>query len=180
MQKYIDWTKIVLGFLLCLVFRLLPVRPPNIEPLLAAQMPFAKTYGPAVGFSFAFLSIVLFDVLVGKVGIWTLVTASAYGILGVWSYSFFKKREMKRINYVKFAILGTLFFDAVTGLTVGPLVFNQSFMVTLVGQIPFTIMHLIGNVTFAFVFSPLIYTYLSSNKAVDVYVSRLIFSSSKI
>lgn len=180
MQKYIDWTKIVLGFLLCLVFRLLPVRPPNIEPLLAAQMPFAKTYGPAVGFSFAFLSIVLFDVLVGKVGIWTLVTASAYGVLGVWSYSFFKKREMKRINYVKFAILGTLFFDAVTGLTVGPLVFNQSFMVTLVGQIPFTIMHLIGNVTFAFVFSPLIYTYLSSNKAVDVYVSRLIFSSSKI
>lgn len=180
MQKYIDWTKIVLGFVLCLVFRLVPVRPPNIEPLLATQMPFAKAYGPVVGFSFAFLSIVLFDILTAKVGIWTLITAFAYGVLGIWSVLFFKKREMKRINYVKFAVIGTLFFDAVTGLTVGPLFFNQTFLSALVGQIPFTIMHLIGNVTFAFVMSPLIYTYISTNKVVDKYMHRMIFSSSKI
>ena len=180
MQKYIDWTKIVLGFVLCLVFRLVPVRPPNIEPLLATQMPFSKAYGPVVGFSFAFLSIVLFDVITAKVGVWTLITAFAYGVLGIWSVLFFKKREMKRINYVKFAIIGTLFFDAVTGLTVGPLFFNQTFMQALIGQIPFTIMHLIGNVTFAYVMSPLIYTYISTSKIVDRYMSRIIFSSSKI
>jgi len=180
MQKYIDWSKIILGFVLCLVIRLVPVRPPNIEPLLATQMPFAKAYGPLVGFSFAFLSIVLFDLMVGKVGIWTLITAGAYGALGLWSVYFFKKREMKRINYVKFAILGTLFFDAVTGLTIGPVFFNQPFIAAAIGQIPFTILHLIGNVTFAFVFSPLIYTYISTNKAVDRYVSRVIFSSTKI
>lgn len=180
MQKYIDWTKIVLGFVLCLVFRLVPVRPPNIEPLLATQMPFSKAYGPVVGFSFAFLSIVLFDIITAKVGVWTLITAFAYGVLGIWSVLFFKKREMKRTNYVKFAIIGTLFFDAVTGLTIGPLFFNQTFMQSLIGQIPFTIMHLIGNVTFAYVMSPLIYTYISTNKSVDRYVSRIIFSSSKI
>ncbi len=180
MQKYIDWTKIVLGFVLCLVFRLVPVRPPNIEPLLATQMPFSKAYGPVVGFSFAFLSIVLFDVITAKVGVWTLITAFAYGVLGIWSVLFFKKREMKRMNYVKFAIIGTLFFDAVTGLTVGPLFFNQTFMQALIGQIPFTIMHLIGNVTFAYVMSPLIYTYISTSKVVDKYMSRIIFSSSKI
>jgi uncharacterized membrane protein len=180
MQRYIDWTKIVLGFVLCLVFRLIPVRPPNIEPLLATQMPFAKKYGPMIGFSFAFLSIVLFDLITMRVGIWTLITAFTYGVLGVWSVLFFKKREMKRINYVKFAIIGTLFFDAVTGLTIGPLFFNQTFMQSLIGQIPFTILHLIGNVTFAFVVSPLIYTYISTNKVVDRYVGRMIFSSSKI
>lgn len=180
MQKYIDWTKIVLGFVLCLVFRLVPVRPPNIEPLLATQMPFSKVYGPVVGFSFAFLSIVLFDIITAKVGVWTLITAFAYGVLGIWSVLFFKKREMKRINFVKFAIIGTLFFDAFTGLTVGPLFFNQTFMQALIGQIPFTIMHLIGNVTFAYVMSPLIYTYISTSKVVDKYMSRIIFSSSKI
>lgn len=180
MQKYIDWTKIVLGFVLCLVFRLVPMRPPNIEPLLATQMPFSKAYGPVVGFSFAFLSIVLFDVITAKVGVWTLITAFAYGVLGIWSVFFFKKREMKRINYVKFAIIGTVFFDAVTGLTIGPLFFNQTFMQALIGQIPFTIMHLIGNVTFAYVMSPLIYTYISTSKIVDRYMSRIIFSSSKI
>ncbi len=180
MQKFTDWTKIILGFVLCLVFRLIPVRPPNIEPLLATQMPFSKVYGPYVAFTFAFMSIVLFDVLVGKVGVWTLIVALAYGTLGIWSVFFFKKREMKRINYVKFAIIGTLFFDAVTGLTIGPLFFNQTFMSALIGQIPFTIMHLIGNVAFAYVVSPLIYTYISTNKVLDVYVKRIVFTSSKI
>lgn len=180
MQKYIDWSKIILGFVLCLLLRLVPFRPPNIEPLLATQMPFSKAYGPLVGFSFAFLSIALFDVLVGKVGVWTLITAGAYGVLGLWSVSFFKKREMKRMNYVKFAIIGTLFFDAVTGLTVGPLFFGQTLAGAFLGQIPFTVLHLIGNVTFAFVFSPLIYTYISTSKVVDRYVERVIFSSSKI
>jgi uncharacterized membrane protein len=180
MQKYIDWSKIVLGFVLCLVFRLVPVRLPNIEPLLATQMPFAKTYGPMVGFSFAFLSIVLFDVLVGKVGVWTIITAGAYGVLGLWSVSFFKKREMKRINYVKFAIIGTLFFDVVTGLTIGPLFFHQSFIAACIGQIPFTILHLIGNTTFAFFVSPVIYKYISTDTVVSRYVSKVVFSSSKI
>jgi uncharacterized membrane protein len=180
MQKYIDWTKIILGFVLCLVFRLVPVRPPNIEPLLATQMPFSKVYGPVVGFSFAFLSIVLFDAITMKVGVWTLIVAFTYGVLGIWSVLFFKKREMKRINYVKFAVIATLFFDAVTGLTIGPLFFNQTFMQALIGQIPFTILHLIGNVAFAYVMSPLIYTYISTNKVVERYIGRIIFSSSKI
>ena len=180
MQKITDWTKIILGFGICLIFRLIPVRLPNIEPVLATQMPFAKVYGNSVAFMFGFMSIVLFDILTFRVGIWTLVTATAYGTLGVWSVFFFKKREMKRINYAKFAILGTIFFDAVTGLTIGPLFFNQTFVQACIGQIPFTILHLIGNVTFALTVSPLVYTYISTNKFVDRYVQRMIFNSTKI
>lgn len=180
MQRYIDWTKIILGFTLCLVFRFVSVRPPNVEPILATQMPFAKVYGTYVSFMFGFMSIVLFDILTAKVGVWTLVTGVAYGMLGVGSVYFFKNREMKRINYVKFAVLATLFFDAVTGLTIGPLFFGQPFAQAFIGQIPFTIMHLMGNVMFAIVLSPLMHTYISTNKVVERYIGRMIFNSSKI
>ncbi|MEK7588318.1 MAG: hypothetical protein AAB438_00690 [Patescibacteria group bacterium] len=159
-----NWFKFGLGFIMCLLIRLFPFRPPNIEPILATQMPFSKRYGALAGFSFAFLSIVLYDLLTGTVGTWTFVTAGTYGVLGLWAYFFFKKREMKKLNYVKFAVLGTLFFDAVTGLSIGPLFFGQSFIEAFLGQIPFTLMHLAGNITFAIIISPLIYKYIIENK----------------
>ncbi len=180
MQKITEWTKIILGFAVCFVFRLIPGRIPNIEPVLATQMPFSKVYGSSIAFMFGFMSIVLFDIVTMKVGIWTLITSVSYGVLGVWSVFFFKKREMKRINYVKFAILGTIFFDAVTGLTIGPLFFNQTFVQAFIGQIPFTILHLIGNVTFALIVSPLVYTYISTNKVLEKYMERIVFIGQKI
>ena len=176
MQKITDWLKIISGFALCLAFRLIPIRPPNIEPLLAMQMPFAKVHGRLVGFVFAFMSIFLFDFLVGKLGLWTLITGITYGILGIWSVSFFKIRKMQRLNYVKFAIIGTLFFDAVTGLTIGPLFFGQSIMSAFVGQIPFTILHLIGSTTFAFFVSPLVYKYITTSCVFGKCVNRVLIS----
>jgi hypothetical protein len=60
--------------------------------------------------------------------------------------------------------MGTLFFDAVTGLTVGPIFFHQSFIASMVGQIPFTALHLIGNIAFAIILSPAIYSLLIKKK----------------
>lgn len=159
-----NWFKFSLGFIACLLIRLIPFRPPNIEPILATQMPFSKKYGALAGFTFAFLSIVLFDLITGKIGVWTLLTAGTYGVLGLWAYYFFKNRAMKKMNYVKFAIIGTLFFDAVTGLSIGPLFFGQSFSEAFFGQIPFTAMHLLGNITFAIILSPLVYKFIIENK----------------
>jgi uncharacterized membrane protein len=79
------------GFIACLLIRLIPFRPPNIEPILATQMPFSKAYGKIAGFLFAFLSMVLYDILTGKIGMWTFITASAYGFLGLWASIYFKK-----------------------------------------------------------------------------------------
>ncbi|MBP6866024.1 MAG: hypothetical protein KBC12_00565 [Candidatus Pacebacteria bacterium] len=162
-----DWFKFIVGFIACLLVRLIPFRPPNIEPILATQMPFSKKYGALAGFSFAFLSIVLYDLITAKVGMWTFVTAGTYGVLGLWAYFFFRKRKMEKLNYVKFAIIGTLFFDAVTGLSVGPLFFGQSFSEAFFGQIPFTAIHLIGNVSFALVLSPLIYKFVIENRKLE-------------
>jgi uncharacterized membrane protein len=168
MQTYKkNWLKYIVGFVACLLIRLIPFRPPNIEPILATQMPFSKAYGGIAGFSFAFFSMVLFDVLSSKVGMWTFITATAYGLLGLWASYFFKNRKSTPMNYAGFAVLATLAFDAVTGLSIGPLFFHQTFMSALVGQIPFTVLHLAGNVSFALVLSPLLYRYVVENKRLE-------------
>ncbi|HEY4502939.1 MAG TPA: ECF transporter S component [Candidatus Paceibacterota bacterium] len=161
-----NWLKYIIGFIACLLIRLLPFRPPNIEPILATQMPFSKAYGKIAGFSFAFLSMVLYDVITTQVGVWTLITASTYGLLGLWAALYFKNKSNNSWNYAKFAIMGTLAFDVVTGFSVGPLFFHQPFTEALIGQIPFTAMHLLGNISFAVFLSPLIYRFVIENKKI--------------
>lgn len=156
-----QWTRVFLAFLLCLVVRLIPFRAPNVEPLLAVQMPFAKRYGVAVGFLFGVASIVAYDIITGKIGVWTLITALAYGSLGILSALYFKNRAASRKNFVIFAVLGTLFYDAVTGLSIGPLFFHESFSIAFAGQIPFTALHLFGSIIFAALLSPAIYRSLT-------------------
>ncbi len=143
-----------------MVFRLIPFRAPNVEPVMATLMPLSKTYGKVMVFIFGFLSIVLFDSITSGFGIWTLVTAVAYGLLGLGASYYFKNRSGWK-NYALYAVVATIIYDAVTGLTIGPLFFHQSFMVSLVGQIPFTILHLLGNVSFAIVLSPVIEGWLA-------------------
>ncbi|MEX2052458.1 MAG: DUF6580 family putative transport protein [Candidatus Paceibacterota bacterium] len=170
MEKYTkNWPKITLGILVCLLMRLIPFRPPNIEPILATQMPFSKAYGPLIGFFFAFLGILLYDFATATFGVWTFLTAFTYGALGVWAFYFFRKREPSRLDYARFAVLGTLFFDAVTGLSLGPIFYGQSFMEALVGQIPFTLWHLLGNVSFALILSPAIYKFIIKNEKLEHY-----------
>lgn len=163
------------GFIVCLIIRLIPFRLPNIEPILTTTMPFSLRYGAAGGFLFGFFSIVIYDVILSKVGIWTLITAVLYGSLGVLSSYYFKSRESSRINYVKFAIAGTIYYDLISGIGIGVFVFKQSFMVTLLGQIPFTAMHLLGNIAFALILSPVIYRWVVNNNSLEfnILIKRL-------
>src|SRR3989344_477763 len=159
-----NYFKFTLALVLCLLVRMIPWRAPNVEPILATTMPMSRAYGAFVGFSFAVLSILLYDILTGTLGMWTFFTAGAYGIIGFGSASYFKKHKANRWSYVRFAIIGTLFFDILTGLTTGPLLFHQSFTTALIGQIPFTALHLLGNIAFAFILSPAIYKILVRKK----------------
>src|SRR3990170_1135723 len=141
--------KFIIGWTAVFLFRLIPFRPPNFEPMLATIMPFSKRFGLLGSFLFGFLGIVLFDAVTSGWGIWTAVTAIAYGMLGAGSCLFFKNREATVKNFLSFGVMGTLFYDAVTGLTIGPIFQGQPFIVALSGQIPFTLMHLLGTVVFA-------------------------------
>jgi uncharacterized membrane protein len=160
--------KYLIGFATVFVLRLVPFRVPNVEPVMATMLPFAKRFGAWGGFFFGVLSIVLYDAVTSGWGVWTLVTALTYGLLGALAHIFFKNRESTARNYVVFAVFGTLLYDALTGLTIGPLVWNQSFMVALTGQIPFTLFHLVGNVTFAATVSPVLYRWVVANEQLTV------------
>lgn len=159
-----NWFKYTLGFITCMLIRFIPFRPPNIEPVLATVMPFSKSYTKIASFFFGFASIILYDILTSKIGIWTLITAIAYGFLGLWATNYFKNKSANRLNFAKFAVIGTIAYDIVTGLTIGPIFFHQTFMQALVGQIPFTALHLIGNVGFAVLLSPLVHKFIVENK----------------
>jgi hypothetical protein len=155
--------KFIAAWALCTVIRLIPFRPPNFEPILATAMPFARRMGPLVGFLFAALNMVAFDVITGKVGMWTLVTATTYGVIGALAPLFFSRAKANVTGYIGFGIIGTLLFDGITGVLMGPLLFGGSFVTAFVGQIPFTLNHLLGVVVFSAVLSPIVDRWIVSN-----------------
>lgn len=148
--------KFLAGWLVVFLIRLIPWRAPNVEPVLGTLMPFSKYYGWLGAFVFGFTSIALFDAITLKVGSWTLVTASTYGAIGILSYLYFKRWQASVGNYFIFAIIGTLIYDAITGVIMGPLMFGQPIAEAFIGQIPFTMLHLAGNLGFALTLSPLV------------------------
>lgn len=145
---------------LCFLVRLIP-HMPNVEPIMSAQVPAARRFGPLAGFGFGFASILIYDSITSGIGVWTWATAFAYGLVGLIAARFFRGRSVSRLTYVGFAFWSTIAYDALTGLTVGPLVWHQSFAGALVGQVPFTIMHLAGNMIMAAVVSPVLYNWFA-------------------
>lgn len=162
------WLKFIIGWAMVFLFRLMPWRLPNVEPMLATVMPFSKRFGPLGSFLFGFLGIALFDAVTSGWGIWTIVTALAYGFLGVAAHFFFKRRSASVKNFVGFGVVGTILYDAATGLTIGPLFNGQPFMVALMGQIPFTLLHLAGTVLFAVALSPILYRWVVQEEALEI------------
>ena len=162
------WLKFALGWAAVFLFRLIPFRPPNFEPMLATIMPFSKRFGLVGSFLFGFLGIILFDAVTSGWGMWTAVTAVAYGLLGVGACLFFKNRDANVKNFLEFGIVGTILYDAATGLTIGPIFQSQSFAVALTGQIPFTLMHILGTVVFATLLSPALYRWVVQNEILEI------------
>ncbi|MDP2648338.1 MAG: hypothetical protein Q8P19_00345 [bacterium] len=159
--------KFIIGWATVFLFRLIPFRPPNFEPMLATVMPFSKRYGLAGSFLFGFLGIVLFDAVTSGWGSWTWVTALCYGSLGVAAHYYFKDREANVRNFLVFGIPGTVLYDAVTML-IGPVFGHQPLMVAVTGQIPFTLMHLAGTVTFSVLLAPALYRWVVRNDALEL------------
>jgi uncharacterized membrane protein len=166
------WLKFLIGWVAVFLFRLIPFRPPNFEPMLATVMPFSKRYGVLGSFLFGFLGIVLFDAVTSGWGMWTLVTALCYGTLGIAAHYFFKNREATVSNFLLFGIPGTIAYDAVTML-IGPIFTHQSLSLALTGQVPFTIMHLLGAVTFSALLSPVLYRWVIRNDAFEFSTPRV-------
>lgn len=166
-----DTFKFVLGWTAVFLFRLIPFRPPNFEPMLATVMPFSKRFGIVGSFLFGFLGIVLYDAITSGWGSWTAVTAICYGLLGIAAHLFFKHREASVKNFLLFGIPATLAYDAIT-MFIGPIFMHQSLMAALVGQISFTLMHLLGTVVFSVLLSPALYRWVVQNERLEFFFLR--------
>lgn len=151
----------------CLVWRLIPARPANVEPLMGTIMPAGTKFGMVSNLLFIVSSMVIYDILTEGIGPWTWVTAFAYAIVTIAATAYFSKLSPTRTHYVGFAVVATIFYDALTGLTLGPIVHQQPFMVAFYGQIPFTLAHLAGNVLVATFLSPLIQKWVVENPALE-------------
>ncbi|MFA5936772.1 MAG: ECF transporter S component [Candidatus Paceibacterota bacterium] len=154
--------KIVTIFFGCFLFRLLPLRAPNVEPIMASVMPLGRKYGVFFGFAFGFLSIFLYD-LVTHFGSWTWTTAITYGLVGAVSSLYFKRFKSSVFHFAVFSFFATIIFDLITGVLFAPM-FGQTMWNALILQIPFTVLHLAGNIGFAFTLSPLINKWLMSEE----------------
>lgn len=159
------WLKTGIVFAAVLIYRLIPFRAPNVEPLLASVMPLGKRYGALTSVAFTIASFVVYDALTAGIGMWTIVPGACYALVALASAQYFKTREATRGNFVKFGIVSIIFYDAVTGVIAGPLMSSQTFANALYGQIPFTILHLAGAVSFAAILSPVIYRWLAEAPA---------------
>lgn len=159
--------KFILGWTAVFLFRLIPFRPPNFEPMLATVMPFSKRYGILGSFLFGFLGIVLYDAITSGWGSWTAVTAVCYGLVGIAAHLFFKNRDASVQNFLLFGIPATVLYDAVT-MMIGPIFMHQSLMTAFVGQISFTLMHLTGTIVFSVLLSPALYRWVVQNERFEL------------
>ncbi|PIX62621.1 hypothetical protein CO057_02635 [Candidatus Uhrbacteria bacterium CG_4_9_14_0_2_um_filter_41_50] len=161
-----ETVKYLIGLATVVALRLLP-HPPNVEPIMATMMPFAKKWGQISGFAFAVAAVLGFDLLTGTLGTWSLITASTYGLIGVAAGVYLNNKENKTRHYLLFAFVATIIYDAITGVVMGTLLFHMPLWVTITGQIPFTLYHLAGNIALAAVLSPLLFKWVVNNRKME-------------
>jgi len=166
-----DKLKILIIFVGCMLFRLIPLRAPNVEPIMASIMPISKKHGATISFLFPFLSIFIYD-MVTNFGSWTWIVSITYGLLGLVSFLYFKKFKSSVTNFVIFAVFTTIVFDFITGVLFAP-IFGQTIFSALILQIPFTALHLAGNIGFALTLSPLINRWLVSKKTFSFRIGEI-------
>jgi hypothetical protein len=131
---------------------------PNNDPIMAVTLPCAKR-GRVAALVFPVAAMVLFDVLSQRLGVWTVVTAATYGLLGLgFSYVFSaltkRGRAIGAAAFLVSGVVGVLVFDFVTGPVMSSVMFHMSFGEAFVGQIPFTVRHLASVAAYALVVSP--------------------------
>jgi hypothetical protein len=172
--------KFLIGILLSNGIRLLYFIPNN-DPIMAIMLPYAKSDKKYKAFLFPFITMVSFDLLTGMLGMWTLVTALTYAGLGLlFTQFFFKEKKIGILKYLKGGIIGVLIFDFITGVIAMPFMFGMSFFEAGIGQIPFTLMHLLTVSIFVIVVTPLYDKNILSSKIFDDHVfsdkMKLLFS----
>jgi len=159
--------KYALSILFCNGYRFLRFIPNN-DPIMGCMLPFSRQDKWWQGALFAFLTMFSFDIITGKLGIWTVVTSITYAGLGLLFYFSYKRiKKVKLKHYLGSGIVGVLIFDFVTGILFGPAMFGISYAQAFIGQIPFTVMHLLTVTGFVLILTPVFDRAVVSNPALE-------------
>ncbi|MEW6328717.1 MAG: ECF transporter S component [Candidatus Micrarchaeota archaeon] len=128
--------------------------PPNIELLMPFILGAGLVFGPLQGLFVGCLARAAYDVYMGFVGPWTLYTAPAYGVVGLFAGFFgMYRKSYSRVQMTFIAALLTLVYDVITMVVFG-MQFGVPLQAAAVSQVPFTALHLAGNCTFVFLICP--------------------------
>ncbi|MFA6319607.1 MAG: hypothetical protein WCX66_01640 [archaeon] len=174
--------KFLIGLLLANGIRFLRVIPNN-DPIMAIMLPYAKSDKKYKAVLFPFITMVSFDLITGMLGLWTLVTALTYALIGfLFTQYFFKERKISIFKYLKGGIIGVLIFDFITGPIMSSFMFGMSFIEAFIGQIPFTLMHLVTVGTFIIVITPFYdkFVFENANLIDSIIIQRLRQKISKL
>ncbi len=90
-----------------------------------------------------------------SIGLWTLTGALSWGIVAVLFAR--QKPDGSPFTFAKLGIGGTLLFDALTGPVASTFVWGMPFSDALLGQIPFTVKHLLGIAAVSLILAPLLF-----------------------
>jgi uncharacterized membrane protein YuzA (DUF378 family) len=159
--------KFIFGMIISNLIRLLQFIPNN-DPIMALMLPYAKNDNKIWAMLFPFLTMVSFDLITNKLGIWTLITAVMYSLIGfLFSNFYFKHTNISLFKYIKAGVIGVLLFDFVTGPIMSSWMFSMTFQEAFFGQIPFTILHLITVSAYIVVLVPLLDKHLVKNEKLN-------------
>jgi len=159
--------KFLLTLAFCNAYRMLRIIPNN-DPIMGVLLPYAKQQKWWVAPLFAFLTMASFDIVTFKVGIWTFVTSSTYAGLGILFH--FCYRRLKKVGlkeYLGSGVVGVLIFDFITGPIMSSWLFHIPFSAALIGQIPFTLLHLASVSAFILILTPLLDTHVVNSASLE-------------
>ena len=135
--------KYIVGFILTHFYRILRVFP-NSDPLMGFILPAAKREKWWKAPLFAFLAMATFDLISGHLGIWTIITSVTYAAIAL-SYTFLLKGAKPSLStYIPAGIAGVIAFDTITGPLMSTFLFSQPLWLSVLGQVPFTLMHIVS------------------------------------
>jgi len=159
--------KYFLSILFCNAFRLLRFVPNN-DPIMGCMLPFARQDKWWTAGLFSFLTMVSFDLITGMIGDWTLITAVTYGGLGILFHQLYKnKKKINLRTYLASGVLGVLIFDFITGPIMYSWMFQMPFETALIGQIPFTLLHLASVSIFIVILVPFLDVHLMNSPLLE-------------
>jgi uncharacterized membrane protein len=156
--------------------RVLMAGLPNIEPVMLVTLVSGYRYGAKYGLLVGALTMLLSDLVINgfvsfamvvpaSILVYiSLITNATYGFVGFFSAYFKKYRTAFQMAGV--AALLTVIYDVITAIFC-MLPFNMPIPQILIGQIPFTIAHVLGNVLIVGVCAPYLFAALDYIEAKD-------------